>query len=256
MNFKSQSDPNLVDYEIVKGFEAVGPLLLKFFPIEFETWWASLSRAGREDALDRDLGRLRLRRQSLDAQDSWGEYFEDLWMDLLGLVNHAEVWFEAEILPGPEWERALLVELATGEWVSLENFDDETNPRKVSFHAVKPGEETGLIARWVESNHAGYAAAIHLLLDDNFMHYEVDDFTRYFYEIAQLCYFKFDGSYRLREELVVELAKISPQFAEFKDALADPESDVFDILITDASLKHRGFSGLFGRFADWADTRD
>lgn len=247
------------------GFGSVGPLLLQKVPQEFEAVIASDPRFSTDIEARTELLRLRDYHQRLAADsDRWDSYLEDLNDDDLALGDH--IYFEK-----PDSPATILVELGRGLWVQLERsfYSDELD--FIEFHVFDAtGSDSDILdglAQVLDSLHAGYSAAIELVVDphnlaedydlygDEEEEYEDEDRPIWGLEIYEL-WQKYCMTFDMRTvELFDALKERSPQFAELARILKNPSPDEYQRLVRAAREIHPGFGGELGMFDDWAGPR-
>ena len=253
-------------FKIFSGFGSVGPFLLESVTEEFEAVISSDSRFSTDLDAKSELLMLRRYHQQLAADsDRWYTYLSDLNDEDLALGDHT--YFEK-----PNAPTAILVELGRGLWVQLSKplYGDELE--FVEFHSFNAaGTEAEIadgLARVIESLHAGYVAAIELIvnprnLDDEYDIYGVDEddvdgddnqgdnpiWGYEMYELSEKYCMYLD---MFNPELTDALKRQSPQFAELSRMLSNPTPDEYRRLVKAAREFHPGFGGELGMFDEWA----
>jgi hypothetical protein len=257
------SEPDAPTYEppyvVFSGFEAVGPLLLEFFADEFETWMRTSDQMHRWEEFTQDIRRLREINDELKTDEGEGASDLEMWDgDWLYGLDQVSTSFEDRYMGTRPPGSKLLVMLGEGDWVELLGATGENGnvPISVKFHhldSTNPAAAANLVASWIESQSAGYVAAIHLIFDPMFYNSDGDDeIADAFRYIGEDCICQIDAFSRGDENLTEALVRASPQFAEFKEIVEGPRDERFELFLELAESEHVGFGGRMGLFAEWS----
>ena len=255
--YESQYEPR---YALFHGFEAVGPLLLEFFPDEFEAWMRASDQSRRWQDFSQDVQALRKSFDEIKSDEGeWSSYLEMWDGDWLYGLDQASLSFDDRYLGTRPPGSNFLVLLAEGDWVELRgaSWASDNVPTSVKFHHLDSADpektEARLIANWIESQNAGYVAAIHLLFDPMFYNSVGDDeIADAFQYIGEDCICKIDAFSHDDETLIESLVRVSPQFAEFKTIVEGPRDERQQLFLELAESEHLGFGGQMGLFAEWS----
>lgn len=246
-------------FKAFDSFEVIGPMLMARFPIEFEHWISTTDQAHRASDFAHDVQKLRdqlppdLSPNNYENSDGWSSLVEDFF-------DHYILEIDSKFSETGEREISMLIQLAPGDWVELGGFKGYETPTAIDFHHAEEADTARLIAGWLESHHAGYVAAIALLVEpdeesdeeDDDLWERIDEMKGDFYKIWEKCSLKRDCSAVGDEELTAELVRLSPQFAEFKRIIENVDGEDYRLLLELAKREHPGFGGQMGLFAEWS----
>ncbi len=249
------------EFKAFSGFGSVGPLLIEFAPQQFDAAIASDSRFVEGTADFGELGWLRSYHQQLKSDPSlWDRYLTGWSEEDLELGDHIR-------LEKPDSVIIYLVELGRGFWAQIETVRGDASPTLLEIHSfdfVRSDDSLASdIANLIDSIHAGYAAAIELIVhplnlsdEHDLYHDELgeDDDDEPFWgrEIFEL-WERYCMSFDMRTvELVPALEWCSPQFAEMSRLLRNPTATERQRLVEAATEFNPGFGGQMGLFDEWA----
>jgi hypothetical protein len=257
-----QADLNEFNWRVFDTFEFIGPMLMALFPSELENWIATTDQTHRANDFAHDVQKLRGRLPSDYSDLDYGDYSD--WHDAFfdDFVYHYVLEISSKISVTGEQQKSMLIQLAPGDWVELGGFDDVETPTVIYFHRAEEGELAVLIARWIESQHGGYGAAVALLVkpdeesdeEDDDLWERIDEMKGSFWGVSDNCSLKSKLFVVGDEELIGALVRLSPQFAEFKRIIETPDGEEYRLLLDLAKREHPGFGGQMGLFADWSTT--
>lgn len=251
-------------FKLFNGFGSVGPLLIELASEKFEAAIASDSRFVEGTPESDELDLLRAYHQQLKSDSAnWNRYLGDWSDDDLTLGDHIR-------LEKPDWGVVFLVELGRGLWAHIEEKWTEGSPVVIAVLNFNPNasdeELADEIAGLVEGIHAGYSAAIELIVDpfnlsesydlydDEFEHGDEDEddeplWGREIYELWE----RYCMSVQVDTvELVAALKRRSPQFAEMARMFKRPTPDEHQRIYEAAMAFNPGFGGEMGLFDEWA----
>ena len=245
------------EYRVFDTFEFIGPMLMALFPKEFENWIATANQTHRASDFAHDVQELRDQLPSDLSDLDYSDWHDGVFDDF---VNHYILEFDSKMSLAGESQKSMLIQLAPGDWVELGGFEDDETPTVIDFHQADEGELGVLIARWIESHHGGYAAAVALLVkpddesdeeDDDLLE-RVDEMKRSFWGVSDSFVLKNKFFVVSDGELTEAMVRTSPQFAEFKRIIENPDGEEYSLLLDLAKREHPGFGGRMGLFADWS----
>jgi hypothetical protein len=247
------------EYRVFDSFEFIGPMLMALFPREFENWISTSDQSHRASDFAHDVEKLRLHlpkdlsEHNYEHSDSWSTLAEDF-------VDQYILKFESKFSVSGERQISMLIQLAPGDWAELSGFENYETPTVIDFHRAEEGELASLIARWIESQHGGYAAAVALLVEpdeesdeeDDDVWERIDEMKSSFWGVSDNCSLKNNFLPVRNEELITEMVQSSPQFAEFKRIIENVDGEEYGLLLELAKREHPGFGGQMGLFAEWS----
>jgi len=249
------------EYRIFSSFEFVGPMLVAHFPDEFQDWYQNSYQGKREEDFIHDVTVLVMQIPDDISPDNYEN--SDHWpRQISEFFDHAFLEIDPELSEFGMDEQSMLFKLAPGDWVELGDFygiGDWDHPTTVAFRKDYLSNEAKLVAEWIESQNAGYLAAIALLIKPQQASDSEDvkipdgeiEMREAFLELSTLFRLEIDVLSFDEEHLIAALGDLSPQFSEFRTLLSNPTSKGNRLLLEAAKDLNPGFAGWRGSIMEW-----